>query len=83
MKREHDGGPPYMVHYSHDGNECAFTMGADDWDDAQARLRSIGYNGRVVGSNVHTYQTNALTLPLVAIWVPLLTWWKNLWVKRP
>lgn len=83
MKRKHDLGPPYMVHYHHDGKPCAFTMGANDWDDAQARLRSIGFNGEIVGSGVETYRTNALTLPLVAFWVRFLCWVRNLFGRKP
>ena len=79
MKKPYDSGPPYMVEYRHEGKHCCFTMGANDWQDAQDRLRSIGYNGEVVGSGAKTYQTNAVTLPFVALWVPLVTWWRNLW----
>lgn len=71
-----------MIEYNHEGNLYGFVMGADNWLDAQARLRSIGYNGRVVGSGVKTYKTNAFTLPLIALWVPLTVWWRNLWRPR-
>ena len=81
MKQPYDIGPPYMINYNHKGKTYCFTLGADDWEDAQERLRSIGYNGEVVGSGVQTYRTNPVTLPFVALWVPLLTWWRNL--RRP
>lgn len=83
MKRDDDLGPPYMVRYNHNGNTYAFTFGADDWDEAQARLRSIGFNGEVVASGVQTYRTNALTLPLIAFWVPFTCWLRNLFRRQP
>lgn len=79
MKGPYDIGPPYMIEYHHEGKTCTFTMGAVNWQDAQDRLRSIGYNGQVVGSGVETYRTNSVTLPFVALWMPLLIWWRNLW----
>lgn len=82
MSQEHK--PPYQVQYTHKGRTCFCTiMQAENWDDAEQQIRSICYSGRVVGSNVQTFRTNAVTLPFVALWVPVSCWWRNLWRRQP
>ena len=70
--------PPFMIQYRHKGSEYALTLWADSWEDAEARLRSIGGNGEVVGSNVQTVPANAFVLPFTSLWVRLVCWWRNL-----
>lgn len=70
--------PPFLIEYHHRGSQCGFQMGADSWDDAQDRLRSIGANGRVIGSNVSSLRANAVTLPFAAAWSTIVCWFRNL-----
>lgn len=44
----------YLVEYRHQGAVWGLTIDADSWDDAQERLRMIGWNGRVIGDNAIT-----------------------------
>ena len=81
-RKPYDIGPPYMVQYHHNGQPCCFKLGADDWDDAQARLRSIGFNGQVIGSGVETMRANVVTLPFVHVWLMLNVWVRNLFRRR-
>jgi hypothetical protein len=70
--------PPFAVEYRHNGSLYGITVGGDSWEEAQEHLRSIGANGRVVGSNVTRYSVNALNLPFIGLWVRLKCWWRNL-----
>ncbi len=81
MSNKHN--PPYQVQYSHNGRTCFCTiMWAESWADAETHVRSIGGNGKVVGSDVQTFRANSVTLPFVGLWVPFICWWRNLW-RRP
>lgn len=73
-----DRKPPFAVDYNHNGKTYRLTLWAESWDDAQNRLRSIGGNGRVVGSDVQQFRPNGLTLPITVLWVRLVCWWRNL-----
>lgn len=75
--------PPFVVQYNHKGSTWGFQIWAESWEDAEARLKSIGYNGQIIGSNASTIKTNPVTLPLVALWMPFICWWRNLWQRRP
>lgn len=75
------GEPPFLVDYTHKGKRFCTTVGGDSWTEAEAHLKSIGANGRIVGSNVHEYSANPVTLPFVHVWVVLSCWWRNLWRK--
>lgn len=72
---------PYMVEYRHKGETYVFAMYAESWEDCQERLRSIGYNGRVVGSNVQTGKIAApgfVPLWMVALWLDFRCWLLNM-----
>ena len=43
----------FAVEYRHNNATWGLTIWADDWTDAERKLRSIGTNGRVIGDNVH------------------------------
>lgn len=43
----------FAAEYRHNGATWGLTIWADDWADAERKLRSIGTNGRVIGSDVH------------------------------
>jgi len=80
-----DRKPPYTVAYNHKGSEYViFLPWAEDMDDAQARLKSIGFNGRVIGSNAQQIPVaiNSFTAAPVWLFMTLLCWWRNLW-RRP
>jgi hypothetical protein len=71
--------PPYLITYFHKGAEWSLQLPwAENWEDAEQRIRAIGYTGKVAGSNVSTYSPNLINLPFIAVWVRILTWWKNL-----
>jgi hypothetical protein len=39
----------FLCEYNHRGATWAVDIWADDWQDAERKLRSIGTNGRVLG----------------------------------
>ncbi len=43
----------FACEYRHNGSTWGLVIWADDWEDAQRKLRSIGTNGCVIGSDVH------------------------------
>lgn len=74
MKHE----PPFLCEYRHQGHTYSATIGGDSWGEAEQHLRSIGANGRIIGSNVTRVPVNALTQPFAAIWVRLYVWLRNM-----
>lgn len=75
--------PPYAIQYRHNGKTWGLTIWAESWEDAQARLRSIGFNGKIIGSNVETIPVNTLTVGPAAIWMAVVCWWRNFGKPRP
>ena len=49
--------PPYLINYTHKGEDYGFTIWAESWEDAELRLRAIASNGEVIGSNVSDLPT--------------------------
>lgn len=74
MKHE----PPFLCEYSHQGHTYSITVGGGSWDEAEHHLKSIGANGRIIGSNVSTIPVNALTLPFAGLYVRLVVFMRNL-----
>jgi hypothetical protein len=52
MSAEHE--PPFLVNYTHKGEQWNVAIWADSWEDAEQRLRAIADNGTVIGSSAHT-----------------------------
>jgi hypothetical protein len=46
--------PPFLVRYTHRGEQWSFTIWATSWEDAEQRLRAIADNAAVIGSSAHT-----------------------------
>lgn len=42
----------FAVEYRHNGASWMLTLHADDWKDAERKVRSIGANGQVIGEAV-------------------------------
>jgi hypothetical protein len=72
-----------MIHFQMDGESYGFVMPAESLEDAERRMRAIRLTGIVAGWPCYSYRANALTLPLVAIWVHLTTAVRNLLRVRP
>lgn len=76
MTNEHK--PPYGVQYRHNNETWTFVLPyADSWEDAEARLKSIGAYGKVYGSNLQRLPANSVTLPFVGLWASITCWWRN------
>jgi hypothetical protein len=71
--------PPFLCQYSHRGRSFAVTVGGDSWSEAEQHLRSIGANGRIVGSDVDIIPVTTFNLPFVGAWVRFQVWLRNLW----
>lgn len=62
----------YCISYMHKGSEWGLQIVAEDAEDAQARLRALGFNGHVLGELVATIPGS------IGWWVPFLCWVRNL-----
>jgi hypothetical protein len=67
----------FLVSYRHAGSEYNLLLPADNWADAEAKLRSIQRHARVIGSDVMRVPANALTFPFAGLFARLLVWWRN------
>lgn len=65
----------FCISYNHGGHEYGLEVVADSSEDAQARLRSIGYNGRVDGELMA--KIPAVAGPLVPLFVTIRNWLFN------
>lgn len=60
----------YCIEYEHEGSKWALEIWAESWEDAEQKVRAIGY-GKVLG-------TLEFTLPVGLGWLgKVLCWWKN------
>jgi hypothetical protein len=65
------------VEYNYQGSRCSTTVGGDSWSEAEQHLKSIGANGRIVGSNAIRIPVNLLTLPFAHAFAVVWTWMRN------
>jgi hypothetical protein len=68
----------FTCSYRHLGEQWNFVIFAEDFADADARMRSIRGNACVDGELMMVIPANALTLPLAALFTRLVIWFKNL-----
>ncbi|SNT15701.1 hypothetical protein SAMN06295912_1506 [Sphingomonas laterariae] len=68
----------YLATYRHGGRACSLEITAEDHDDAQRRLRSIGLSGQVDGVIVANVATGHLALGPLALIAAAWCWVKNL-----
>lgn len=57
----------FLVEYRHNNATCSLTFYAEDWQDAQRKLRSLATNGRVIGEVVLSGEVPGGSF-LVRIW---------------
>jgi hypothetical protein len=69
--------PPFLAEYTHRGERYSVIVGGDSWAEAEQHLRSIGNNGRVVGSDVISVSANAVTLPFAHAYATIYSWIRN------
>ena len=67
-----------LVSYRFDGGEYSFSFPAEDWADAEAKLRAIRSTATLTGWPSFGVPANSLTLPLAAIFARLYTAIRNM-----
>lgn len=67
---------PFLANYRYNGREYCQVIHADTWIEAEDRLKAMSF-GKIVGSNCTTVSANALTNPLIYVWVHILMWYRN------
>jgi hypothetical protein len=69
--------PPFLAEYNFRGSRYVTTIGGDSWAEAEQHLKSIGANGRIIGSDVMSVPANSLTLPFARVFVGIYTAVRN------
>jgi hypothetical protein len=67
----------YLYEFEMGGARYSFAMYADDWEDAERRLRAIRATATLSGGPAYRIPANSLTLPFVWVFVELFTRIKN------
>lgn len=78
----HKGRPPFVVDYRHKGKDYSTTIGGDSWEEAEQHIRSLGTNGRIVGSDASIIPAPKLFSGPVALLVMLGVWLRNICLRR-
>ena len=72
----------YLYEFEMGGARYSFGMYADDWEDAERRLRAIRTTGALSGGPAYRIPANSVTLPFVHVFVVAYTWLRNLFRQR-
>lgn len=73
-----DEWPTFVCSYRHKGSRWGFEIKAENFEDAEARLASIHFNGKIDGELAGVIPVNPATVGLVGLYVKTLVWFRNL-----